>query len=557
MRKWILAVLAVAVIISGCAKKEAFVKADVNHVKAQLAKLAPVELGANVDRLPPRKQELVRKLVQASRLMDEIFLRQVYSKNLEIRNWLQRSKNPEDKIFLEYFTIMFGPFDRLDDDKPFIGTEPKPLGANYYPEDMTKEAFFRWVKEHPEDKEAFESNFTIIRRQNGRLVAIPYSQAYRELLEPAAELLREAATLAENASLKRYLETRAQAFLSNDYFESDMAWMDLDDPDIEVVIGPYEVYEDRLLSYKAAFESFVTLVDQAESAKLARVAQYLNAMEKNLPIPDKFKNLNRGSSSPIKVVNEVFTAGDTKAGIQTTAFNLPNDERVREAKGSKKVLLKNVAEAKFEKCWRPIVARVLAEDQLPLTRFDAYFNHTLMHEVSHGLGPGIVRLPDGSETTVSKELKETYPTIEEAKADVLGIYNIIFLADQGFFSPASLDTTFVTYLGGMFRSIRFGVQEAHGMANLIEFNYLTEKGAFQVDPKTGRFRVVLEKMRPAIRDLAHDILMLQATLDYQGAVKFIERYGKMPAALQRALDSLADLPVDIRPVYTIERELGK
>ncbi len=557
MRKWILGVLAVAVLASGCGKKEAFVKADVSHVKAQLAKLAPVELGADVDRLPPKKRELVRKLVQASHLIDEIFLRQVYSKNLEIRDWLRRSKDPEDKIYLEYFTIMFGPFDRLDDDKPFIGTEPKPLGANYYPEDMTKEEFFRWIEEHPEDKEAFESNFTIIRRQDGKLVAIPYSQAYRELLEPAAKLLREAAALAENASLKRYLETRAAAFLSNDYFESDMAWMDLDDPDIEVVIGPYEVYEDRLLSYKAAFESFVTLVDQAESAKLARVAQYLNAMEKNLPIPDKYKNLNRGSSSPIKVVNEVFTAGDTKAGIQTTAFNLPNDERVREAKGSKKVLLKNVAEAKFEKCWRPIVARVLAKDQLPLTRFDAYFNHTLMHEVSHGLGPGIVRLPDGSETTVSKELNETYPTIEEAKADVLGIFNTIFLADQGFFSPAFLDTTFVTYLGGMFRSIRFGVQEAHGMANLIEFNYLTEKGAFQVDPKTGRFRVVLEKMRPAIRDLAHDILMLQATLDYQGAVKFIERYGKMPDALQRALDSLADIPVDIRPVYTIEKEVGE
>ena len=557
MKRLLLVALAVGLVVNGCAKKEAFVKADVNHVKAQLAKLAPVELGAEVDRLSPQKQELVKKLVQASRLMDEIFLRQVYSKNLEIRDWLRRSKDPNDKIYLEYFTIMFGPFDRLDDDKPFIGTEPKPLGANFYPEDMTKEEFFDWIKAHPEDKEAFESNFAVIRRQNGRLVAIPYSQAYRELLEPAAKLLKEAAALADNASLKRYLQTRADAFLSNDYFESDMAWMDLDDPDIEVVIGPYEVYEDRLLSYKASFESFVTLVDREESEKLARVARYLNAMEKNLPYPDKYKNLNRGSSSPIKVVNEVFTAGDTKAGVQTTAFNLPNDERVREAKGSKKVLLKNVAEAKFEKCWKPIVARVLAEDQLPLTSFDAYFNHTLMHEVSHGLGPGIVRLPDGTETTVSKELKETYPTIEEAKADVLGIYNIIFLADQGFFQPAFLDTTFVTYLGGMFRSVRFGVQEAHGMANLIEFNYLTEKGAFVYDQQTGRFRVNLSRMRPAIRDLAHDILMLQATLDYDGARRFIERYGKIPESLQSALDRLKDVPVDIRPVYRIEEEVGE
>ncbi|HFE52452.1 MAG TPA: peptidase, partial [Bacteroidetes bacterium] len=291
MKRLLLVALAVGLVVNGCAKKEAFVKADVNHVKAQLAKLAPVELGAEVDRLPPQRQELVKKLVQASRLMDEIFLRQVYAKNLEIRDWLRRSKDPNDKIYLEYFTIMFGPFDRLDDDKPFIGTEPKPLGANFYPEDMTKEEFFDWIKAHPEDKEAFESNFTVIRRQNGRLVAIPYSQAYRELLEPAAKLLKEAAALADNASLKRYLQTRADAFLSNDYFESDMAWMDLDDPDIEVVIGPYEVYEDRLLSYKASFESFVTLVDREESEKLARVARYLNAMEKNLPYPDKYKNL--------------------------------------------------------------------------------------------------------------------------------------------------------------------------------------------------------------------------------------------------------------------------
>jgi len=546
-----------ALVLAGCGKEERYVKAKPEHVRAQLAKLAPVEIGVDLSRLSPAKRELVRKLVDASRYMDEIFLRQVYSRSLEIREELRRSTDPLDSLYLEYFTIMFGPFDRLDEDRPFIGTQPKPPGANFYPEDMTREEFEHWLKDHPEDREAFESNFTVIRRRGEKLVAVPYSEAYRDLLESAARLLREAAELADNPSLRRYLQTRADAFLSNDYFESDMAWMDLNDPDIEVVIGPYEVYEDKLFGYKAAFEAFVTLLDPEESAKLARVNRYLGEMERNLPIPDRYKNLRRGKSSPIKVVNEVFSAGDTKAGIQTTAFNLPNDERVREAKGSKKVLLKNVAEAKFEKCWKPIVARVLAEDQLPLTSFRAYFNHSLMHEVSHGLGPGMVRLPDGTTTTVNRELKEAYPTIEEAKADVLGIYNTMFLVEKGLLEPAFLDTTFVTYLGGMFRSIRFGVHEAHGMANLIEFNYLTEKGAFQYDEKTGRFRADLDRMPGAIRDLAHDLLMLQAKLDYDGAVRFIQRYGQTPESLREALKRLADVPVDIRPIYTIERELGK
>ncbi|MDZ7373400.1 MAG: peptidase [candidate division KSB1 bacterium] len=539
-------------LILGCGVRESGLREETQHLRTQLAKFAPAEIGVDLSYLRPAQRQLLEKLVQAARSMDEIFLRQVYASNPEIRARLQRSSSPLDSLRLQYFQIMFGPFDRLDEDRPFIGDRPKPLGANFYPEEMTKEEFLRWIEQHPEDREAMESNYTVVRRQNGNLVAVPYSTEYRQFLEPAAQLLEEAAELAENASLKRYLRLRAAAFRTNDYFESDLAWMDLDDPDIEFVIGPYEVYEDRLFGYKAAFEAFVTVIDREESAKLSTVNRYLEEMERNLPLPESHKNFRRGKSSPIRVVNEIFSAGDTKAGVQTTAFNLPNDERVREIKGSKKVLLKNVAEAKFKHCWRPIAARLVAEDQLPLTRFDAYFHQVLMHEVSHGLGPGIVQLPDGRTTTVSKELKETYPTIEEAKADVLAIYNTIFLADRGLFSPAFLDTTFVTYLGGMFRSIRFGVQEAHGMANLIQFNYLLEKGAFVHDPSTGRFRVELSKMRPSIRDLAHELLMIEATLDYPRAVEFIARYGQMPALLAGALERVADLPVDIRPIYRLD-----
>jgi len=392
--------------------------------------------------------------------------------------------------------------------------------------------------------------------EGDRLVAIPYSQAYREFLEPAARLLKEAAALAQNPSLKKYLNSRAEAFLSNDYFQSDMDWMDLKDHKIEVVIGPYEVYEDALLGYKASFEAFITIVDPEESAKLRKVNQYLQDMELHLPIPDKYKNLHRGSASPIVVVQEVFTGGDTKAGIQTTAFNLPNDERVREAKGSKKVMLKNVAHAKYDKCWIPIVNIVLDPKDLQRVSFNAYFNHVLMHEMSHGLGPGTITV-NGRKTTVNKELKETYSTIEECKADILGVYNLAYMVEKGVFPKEMKAQAYSSYLGGIFRSVRFGINEAHGGANAIAFNYLMEKGGFEYNPQTHKFRVNDAKIEGAIRDLAHDLLMIQATGDYEGAKRFIQKYRYLSPEMEDALNRLKDVPVDIRPVYTIEQWLSK
>ena len=538
----------------GCARKEKLAKADPAHIQNQLNKLAPVNIGADLSGMSGSARKTIDKLVEAAQVMDELFLRQVYSENLNIRETLRASKDPSDSLYLEYFTIMFGPFDRLDEDKPFIGTTPEPAGANYYPEDMTKEEFESWVADHPGDKEAFEGNFTLIRRKDDSLlVAIPYSEAYKELLEPASKLLEEAALITENVSLMRYLTSRATAFRTNDYFQSDIDWMDLEGL-IEVVIGPYEVYEDNLFGYKAAFEAFVCVVDQAESEKLSELAQYLNDMEANLPIPAKHKNLDRGTESPIKVVNEVFTAGDTKAGVQTTAFVLPNDERVREIKGSKKVMLKNVMNAKFEKCWVPIVNTVMDSSQLPYVSFDAYFTHTLMHEISHSLGPGNITLKDGSQTTVNKALKELYSTIEEAKADILGVYNTQFMIDKGVFPQELEKQIYCSYLGGTFRSVRFGIQEAHGRGMMLQYNYLTEKGAYSYDDSTKRFRVNLDKVKDAVKELAHDLLMIEAEGNYDGASEMIEKYGVMTAVMQGALDRLSHVPVDIRPIYTIEQK---
>ncbi|RLE20256.1 MAG: peptidase, partial [Acidobacteria bacterium] len=364
MGKVIIAVLSLALLTS-CGqgeKKEKTIpvteKQQIEALQKELNKFAPVKLEIGEIQITENQKTVLRKLVEASDVMNEIYLRQVYGKNLSIRARLETGTDPLAKARLALFNLYKGPFNRLDHDKPFIGTASKPAGANFYPEDMTKSEFESFVKTHPDQEKAFESPVTVIRRKDGKLVAVPYSVEYRELLEKAAMLLKEAAASAENKTVKTYLEKRAAAFLSNDYFDSDMAWMDMRHNTVEAVIGPYEVYEDGLFGYKASFESFVTIRDPVASKKLKMVAGYLMKMEKNLPIPDQYKNFNRGNSSPIVVANEVYCAGDAASGVQTTAFNLPNDEKVREAKGSKKVLLKNVAQAKYEKCWIPITNRV-------------------------------------------------------------------------------------------------------------------------------------------------------------------------------------------------------
>ena len=525
-------------------------KKKIEYLTREINKFAPVNLNFDKNLVNEKQKKVLRKLIEATRIMDEIFLRQVYSKNVEIRERLKKGKDELSKKELELFNIYYGPFNRLDHDKPFVeGVGPKPLGANFYPEDMTKEEFENFVKEHPDLEEAFTSNFTVIRRdKEGKLVAIPYSEEYKPFLEKAAKLLKEAAKDCENDTVKNYLEKRADAFLSNDYFESDMAWMDMKDNAIEVVIGPYEVYEDALFGYKASFESFVTVKDPKESEKLKTIAKYLVDMEKNLPIPDMYKNFNRGLSSPIAVVYEVYCGGDAGAGVQTTAFNLPNDERVREAKGSKKVLLKNVAEAKYQKCWIPIANTVLTKDTLKNVSFNAYFTHTLLHEISHGLGPGIIT-KDGKKTTVNKELKEFYSTIEEAKADTLGVYNGIFLTKKGVF-PEGFDKKLITtFIGGIFRSIRFGINEAHGGGNIIIFNYLRDMGVINYNPEKGKFSVNLDKAEEGFKSLAHELLMLQATGDYEKTKQFVNTYKVVKPEVKEALEKLKDVPVDIKPIF--------
>jgi peptidase M49-like protein len=525
-----------------------------NDIKAMLAKFAPTEIGVDEDRINPKLRPVIKKLVEAARLMDQLFLTQVHKDNPKWRDEL--AKDPANKDILAYFDIMYGPWDRLEHNNVFFGEVKKPKGATFYPEDLTKEELEKWIAEHPEQKEAFTGYFTLVERDGEGLKTVPYNEAYKEFLEPAAKLLDEAAALAEDKRLKTYLTSRARAFRDNEYRQSDMDWMDLGDGDIEIVIGPYEVYEDELVGYKAAFEAFVTLRDPADSKELARIKTLLPEMEAYLPIPDEYKNLDRGSESPIAVVDVLYTGGDTRSGVQTLAFNLPNDEVVREKKGSKKVMLKNVAHAKYNQILMPIARKLMREDQVKNVSFEAFFNHTLVHETAHGLGPGKIKITkDGKEveTTVNAELKDLYPAIEEAKADVLGMYLNYMLVEKGLRPKSFMEQTYASFMGGFFRSVRFGAGEAHGMANVMQYNYLVEKGAIIVEE--GKYVYVAEKMREAVKGFAHDILMIEAKGSYDAAKAFIDKYGALPDELKESLDSLSEIPTDLRPTYPIEKQM--
>lgn len=518
------------------------------ELELRVMQFAPAVLDFDDTSLEPWERKVLAKLIQASDVMHEIFAQQVSPRTAEWWSALARAGGAGQEAALAYFDIMVGPWDRLEHNAPFLDVGPKPAGAGFYPPDLTGEELDAWVAAHPEDAEAFTGYFTVIRREGGRLVAVPYSEAYRPQLERAAALLREAADLAEEPTLARYLRSRADAFLSDDYFQSDMDWMDVASR-IEPTIGPYEVYEDGLRGYKAAFESFVTVADPAASAALDELKGHLRALEQALPIEDRYKNLERGFESPIRVVDLAYSAGDTRAGVQTIAFNLPNDERVREAKGSKKVMLRNVAHAKFDRILSPIAQEVLVPATAAQIAFEPWFTNVLMHELAHGLGPGNITLENGEQTTVNRALRERYSAIEEAKADVTGLHSMSVLQQKGVFTADFVRRAYASHTADLFRAVRFGAGEAHGMANLVQFNWFREKGVITLDEATGRFRVDLTGMVAANRELARELLTLQARGSYERAGEILERYGKMDPAMQAAVDRLGSVPVDIRPRY--------
>jgi hypothetical protein len=513
---------------------------DLAELNRMIARFTPVELRADSSQLAPDDRQALAKLLEAARVLDDIFITQLWSGNATLKASLQKDTSPLGKARNHYFELNKGPWSDLDNHEAFLpGVPPKkPAGANFYPSDMTRDEFETWVFKLPKDQqEQARGFFTVIRRgADHNLQIIPYSKEYAAALLHASRLLEEAAGLTPNESLKTFLRLRAKAFLSNDYYESDIAWMKLDAP-IDITIGPYETYNDELFGYKAAFESYVTLRDDRETEKLKTFADHIQEIENNLPEDPKYRNPKIGALAPIRVVNEMLATGDGAHGVRTAAFNLPNDERIVRAMGSKRVMLKNVQEAKFSKTLEPIAKRVLtAADQRDLS-FDWFFSHILAHEMTHGIGP---------QDNVRQSLKELHSAIEEAKADVTGLFMLQYFFDRKLM-PASERPLYTTYLASSFRTLRFGVHEAHGKGMALQFNYLTDKGAFLAKPD-GTFVVDFTKIKGAVRDLVHDLLTIEATGDYGRAKKMLDELGVLRPPMVQALAKLSDIPTDIEPV---------
>lgn len=522
---------------------------NVSDLQTRYDKIATVDLtGTDTSFLNDEQRQVVNLLIEAASYMDKIYLLQVSRDNPKVRADIAASNRPDKDLLLKMFDRHFGPWDTLDEDHPFWGNVEKPKGGGFYPTDITKEEFAAWIKAHPEDEKAFKSWYSIIERKDGGLVAVPYSKAYGEYLKPAAAKLREAARLTSNPSLKKFLNLRAKAFGDDDYYASEMAWMDLKDTPIEVVIGPYEVYTDKLYNTKTAFEAFITIKNPEESAALAKYKNWLVDMEKNLPVDESYKNFKRGFESPIAVTYQIHGGGDNVPGVQTIAFNLPNDEAVREAKGAKKVLLNNVLGAKFDLILAPMAEQVLVPEQAKMLVKKYMSYETLFHELSHSLGPGNI-VVDGKPTEVRDQLQELYSTIEEGKADVLGAYNILYMMQRGELPASEKKAFLATYFTGLFRAMRWGTDEAHGGGAAYQYSFYKEVGAVSWDDNAKRYRIDFDTLEQAISDLTGKVIVLEGDGNYANAKAFLDKYKNLDDHAKQVIASTSHLPTDIAPIY--------
>lgn len=528
-------IVLVLMLIACTQKKESTMS---NDIQSRVNAYADVQVSVNMDNLTDRQQNVVKELLQAAHLADEIFWHQSSHDALDIR--AQYADKPG--AVQEYIEINYGPYDRIHDQKRFIGEGPamKPKGAGFYPADMSRDEFEQYLSEHPDEADALQSLYTVVKREDNKLAAIPYHQAYSEQIKDLCAHLRAAADYADNPTLKKYLQLRARALETDDYYASDLAWMELKDNAIDIVIGPIENYEDAMFNYKAAFESAVMIKDAAASSELDRYKSILDDLEHNLPIDKKYQKTSAGSGNVLEVVNVAYFGGDYQAGIKTIAASLPNDERVISEKGGKKQLYKNIIEAKFDNILIPIAKTLTIDEQLPLISREAFVSQVLLHELSHTLGPDYVY---GSDQSVRRALKEKYSIIEECKADVLGIYHLDFLKKPFGLSSDDLQKNYVTYIAGLIRSVRFGYKEAHGAANLIQLNYLEKEGVLTME--NGKYRVDFEAFHPAITMLASKLLMIEALGDYEGANELIAELGQASPSLIASIEKLSDVPRDL------------
>ena len=519
------------------------------------ARYAPVELAVELSALPASERAALAKLVLAGRELDARYLRQVWAGNPGLLRALAADASPLGRARLGAFLRNQGPWDGLEGDRAFLpGVPAKPAEASYYPAGATREEVERFLAGlTPAAREEAAGFFTVLRRTPaGGIAVVPYAVEYQPELARAAALLREAAALTADAKLRRFLEARAAAFLSNDYYASDVAWMELDGA-VDPTIGPYETYADGWFGAKAAFEAFIAVRDDAETAKLARFEGELQGIEDALPIDAAMKNPKLGALAPIRVVNQVSNHGEAAGGVQTAAYNLPNDERIVAEKGAKRVMLKNVQRAKFEKVLLPIARVALSREDRANVAFDPFFTHILMHELVHGLGPGAITV-GGRATTVRAELQDLYGTIEEAKADVGGLFALAKLLDEKKLDASYARTLWPTYVAGMFRSLRFGTGDAHARGMAIQMGWFLDAGAVRARPD-GTFAVDAAKARAAATSLTREIMTIQGRGDRAAAKALLDRYGAVRPEVTRVLARLGGVPVDIAPRFVTAEEL--
>jgi hypothetical protein len=527
----------------------------------RVAKFKLVHMPFNSQGLTPRQIKMVQKLVDASGLLDCIYWRQSDPEGLQLYLSLAKSKDPQDKLLRRYLKINGSRFDLIDDDKPFVGTQPMPPGRGFYflgaDEATSRAAIEKLIRNDPQAKAGIYSPYTIVQfdvtaqdwTNHFYLPKItPYHVAFAEFLKPMAQDLREAAALSDDPAFAKFLRLRADALLTDDYYASDIAWLDLANPKFDVVFAPYEVYDDSLLGVKTTYGASVMIRNDAESEKLALYQKHVPELQEALPLSAADLPSERGQHAPMEVVDSPYRAGDLLHGYQAVADNLPNDPRIHEEKGSKKMFWKNFMDARVNYIILPLAQRMMRADQAAMASGEGYMADTIMHEISHGLGPTFARTAQGK-VPINEAIGSAYSALEESKADVVGEFCYGWLIDHGAVPKENRNTTYASYVAGIFRTVRFGVAEAHGQGEIMQFNYYTEQGAIRRDSATGLYEIDFDKMPKAIASLAKELLEQEATGGRARTEAWFKQYGQMPPELTAALAKTTDIPVDIDPEF--------
>ncbi len=526
----------------------------VPDLKQRLARFRQVQMPLPSAGLTSREQKMISKLVDASRYLDDIYWRQVDPDGLELYESLEKSTDPKAVELRRYLWINGSRFDLLDGDRPFVGRDPAPPGRGFYPQGLTRDQIEQYVKEHPDKRTEIYSPTTVVRWHGSELEGLPYHIAYRSFLEPAASDLRAAADLSPDSAFANYLRLRADALLSDDYFKSDIAWLDLKNPKIDLIFGPYETYEDTLLGVKASYGASVLVRNQEESRKMETFQKYVADIQDALPIPERDRPSKRGLQTPMEVMDAPFRTGDLGHGYQAVADNLPNDPRVHELKGSKKLFFKNFMDARVDYVILPLARYMMSADQAPKASAEGYLLGTIMHEICHGLGPGFAHNATGEKITIREAIGPVYGGLEEAKADVVGMFSLKWLVEHGVLPKEKLQEYYASYVAGMFRTVRFGAAEAHGQAEMMELNYYLEQGAVKRGA-SGEYSVDFEKMPGAIKNLAQELLQMEATGDRAKAEAWFKKYDVIPPELQHSLNKAKSVPVDVDPLFLFPRKV--